>query len=35
MTDTPGDLVCDLPCMLQASYLEGATYVDVAAVLAV
>ena len=24
MTDTPGDLVWDLPCLQQASYLEGA-----------
>ena len=23
MIDIPGDLVCDLPCMQQASYLEG------------
>ena len=23
MTDIPGDLVCDQPCMQQASYLEG------------
>ena len=23
MTDVPGDLVCDLPCVQQASYLEG------------
>ena len=23
MIDIPGDLVCDLPCAQQASYLEG------------
>ena len=23
MIDLPGDLVCDLPCVQQASYLEG------------
>ena len=23
MMETPGDLVCDLPCVQQASYLEG------------